>query len=117
LATELLISFPDEPLSDAGTNVADLKDHLAMVAPAVEADQRRTDGSTQDMGATLAIVLGAPAVIALAKGIADWLKMRASRPKLVIRNAEGKTILELDNMPSDDVRAILESKIGEAVGR
>jgi hypothetical protein len=117
MATELLITFPEESLNEAGSNVVDLKEHLAMVAPTVETEQRRTDASAQDMGATLAILLGAPAAVALAKGIADWLVMRASKPKLVIRNREGQTILELDNMPSGDVRALLEGKIGAAVGQ
>lgn len=117
LPTQFLISFPDEPVGEAGAAVADLREHLAIVAPAVEADQRRTDASSQDMGATLAIVLGAPAVVALAKGIADWLKMRGSKPRVVIRNAQGEIILELENIPSADVRPLLEGKIGDAVGR
>lgn len=117
MATELLISFPDEALSDAGANVVDLKEHLAMVAPAVQTDQRRTDPNSQDMGATLAIVLGAPAVVSLAKGIADWLKMRASKPRITVRNSEGQIILELENISSADVRPLLEGKIGDAVGR
>ncbi len=117
MSTELLISFPDASLDEAGSNVADLKEHLAMVAAGVETEQRRTNAGAQDMGATLAIVLGSSAVVALAKGIADWLKMRASKPKLVIRNHEGQPILELDNMSTEDVRALLEGKIGDAVGQ
>ncbi len=117
MSTELLISFPDESLDEAGSNIADLKEHLAMVAAGIETHQRRADPNAQDMGATLAIVLAAPAVVAVAKGIADWLKMRAAKPKLVIRNKEGQSILELDNMSTGDVRALLEGKIGDAVGQ
>lgn len=117
MATELVISFPDEPPSTAGENITDLKKHLQMVAPEVEASQERTDTNSQDMGTTLAIILAAPAVVSLAKGIADWLAMRGSKPKVTIRDSKGNTILELDNMPSRDVRILLEGKIGEAVGQ
>ena len=116
MTTEFTIGFVDANSADAGTYAADLKDHLAMVAPDVQARQLRTDPHAMDMGATLGIVLAAPAIVALAKGIADWLKMRGSKPKLVIYR-DGKKLIELDNMPGDDVFELLEGKLGEVVGK
>ena len=117
MGTELLISFPDVSLPDAGSAAEDLKRHLEMVSPDVEVEQRRTDSDSQDMGATLAIVLAGPAVVALAKGMADWIRMQANKPEVVIRNGEGKEILRINDMPSGDLRALLEGKIGDAIGR
>jgi hypothetical protein len=117
MGTELLISFSDVTLDEAGSNAEDLKRHLEMVAPAVQAEQRRTDNHAQDMGATLAVILAGPAVVALARGIADWIRMQAKKPGLVIKNSQGKEILRINDMSASDLRALLESKIGDAVGQ
>jgi len=119
MGTELLISFSDVSLDEAGSNAEDLKRHLEMVAPGVEAEQRRTDSRAQDMGAILAIILAGPAVVAVAvaKGIADWIRMQGKKPGLVISNSEGKEILRIDDMSSGDLRALLEGKIGDTVGK
>jgi hypothetical protein len=117
MGTELLISFSDVSLDEAGSNAEDLKRHLEMVAPGVEAEQRRTDSRAQDMGAILAIILAGPAVVAVAKGIADWIRMQGKKPGLVISNSEGKEILRIDDMSSGDLRALLEGKIGDTVGQ
>ena len=62
MKTELLISFSEVSLDEAGSNAEGLKRHLEMVAPGVEAEQRRTDSRAQDMGAILAIILVAPVI-------------------------------------------------------
>jgi hypothetical protein len=117
MGTELLISFSEVSLDEAGSNAEALKTHLEMVAPGVEAEQRRTDSRKQDMGAILVIILAGPAVVAVAKGIADWIRMQGKKPGLVISNAEGKEILRIDDMSSGDLRALLEDKIGDTVGQ
>jgi hypothetical protein len=117
MGTELLISFSDVSLDEAGSNAEDLKRHLEMVAPGVEAEQRRTDSRAQDMGAILAIILAGPAVVAVANGIADWIRMQGKKPGLVISNSEGKEILRIDDISRGDLRALLQGKIGDTVGR
>lgn len=117
METEFFITFPNEGPNIAGENVIDLQKHLAAVAPNVNLDRKKTDNNSQDIGTILTVILAGPAVVALAKGISDWLAKQASKPKLIIRDGQGNTIVELDNMPSKDVRALLEGKLGEAVGR
>lgn len=117
MGTELLISFADVSLDEAGSNVEDLKSHLEVVAPGVMAEQRRTDDRAMDMGATLAIMLAGPAVVAVARGIADWIRMQGKKPRMVIRNSEGKEILLIDDMSAKDLRTLLEGKLGDAVGQ
>jgi hypothetical protein len=118
MGTELLISFSAVSLNEAGSDAEDLKRHLEMVAPGVEVEQRRADSRAQDMGAILAIILAGPAVVAVSKGIADWIRMQGKKkPGLVISNSEGKEILRIDDMSSGDLRALLEGKIGDTVGQ
>jgi len=118
MATELTLSLEDVSLAEASAFVDDLRQHLTTVTPGVRATARRADPNAQDMGSTLVLVLGAPAVVALAKGIADYLRMRQeSKAKLIIRDVAGNVLVEIHNVRSADVRAVLEGKLGDAVGR
>lgn len=66
----------DDP-ARATRDAASLRDHLLEAVPeGLGATLEKDDRSTQDMGATLAIVLGGPALVAVAQGIADWLRRR-----------------------------------------
>jgi len=40
-----------------------------------------------DLGTTVVLVLGTPAVLALAKGIADWIRKKGD-PQLVIKKGD-----------------------------
>ncbi len=118
MATELMLTFETETAAQANQYAADLAQHLKAAAPAVDARQRRTDPNAQDFGASIVLILGAPAVVALAKGIADWLRMsQTAKSKLVIRDKNRNTVIEIDNARSSDLRALLEGKLGDAVGR
>jgi hypothetical protein len=118
MPAELLITFETTDLALANENAEALAQHLGMTAPMVRTEIRRSDPNAQDLGASLVLVLGAPAIVALAKGIADWLRMQQlPQSKLVIRDREGIAIVEIDNARSCDIRALLEGKLGEAIGR
>lgn len=115
---ELFLGFESVSVAEANEHAANLMEHLMLVAPGCQADQHRTARNAQDFGATLVLVLGAPAVVAVAKGISDWLRMREmAGSKVVIRDKDGNIVVELNNIRSADVRALLESKLGDAVGR
>ena len=118
MTTELLLSFETDNLALANENADALAQHLQMAAPTVTTERRRSDPNAQDFGATLVLILGTPAIAALAKGVADWLRMNQdANAKLVIRDKQGHAIVEIDNVRSGDVRALLEGRLGEAVGR
>lgn len=116
METELILSFDTESTADGNIDVEDLQRHLELVAPAVRTEQCRSDADAQDLGATLVLILGTPAIIAFAKGVADWLRMR-EKTSLVIRDRKGNTIVELKDARSTDVRALLEGKLGDVIGR
>ena len=66
--------------ADAGAaarEAASLRRHLLDLASIdIEVAVEKDDANTQDMGATLTIALSAPAIVAVAQGIADWLRKR-----------------------------------------
>ncbi len=79
---ELKISFPDKDTPEANELASELQKEIQMMGEPVEVKRVREREDTLDFGATLAIILAAPAVIEfmkgpgleIAKGIAAWMK-------------------------------------------
>ena len=102
----LFVRFEDLSGSEAGVEARNLQTMLRESAPDVDATLQRERGDTQDMGATLILLLGTPAAIALAKGVSAYIRQRGARPgKLVFeqRNADGspKNTLTVDASSAD----------------
>ena len=73
------------------------------VAPDVDVTLTKDDATNQDFGATLVLVLGTPAVLALANGIASYLKR--DRGQITIF-ADGKVVA--DKISGNDAARIAE---------
>lgn len=58
---------------------------------ASQVKREKADASSQDLGSTLVLVFGSGAAIALAKGLADWLRSHR-KAKLEIRTPAGEVI-------------------------
>lgn len=71
-----LVKFPDSEIADANELADDLERDLCDEVPDADFTRRRSDPLSQDFGATLLIVLGAPGVVALAKGVQAWMAKR-----------------------------------------
>jgi hypothetical protein len=104
-------------LTSAAANQAalELADVLrASVGPDGSVEIAKTDNRTQDMGATLVLLLGTPAAIAIAKGIHDYISKRGSR--VVIETPEGSVIATGDAAKNIDIaktaEAIRKKKVG-----
>ncbi len=87
-ASELRIRFPDLTPAEAGRAASELQGLVrAATAGRVDTALRKERSDTQDAGTILAIVLGAPAVVALANriagGIGDYLGRLNSRVEIV----------------------------------
>ena len=91
--------------ADANRYAEELRDTLRGSTSGVEVERRRADNSTQDFGATLVIILGTPAVIALANAFRDWINRR-DNAKLTIKTPDGEVVLE--NVTAKDAHKIME---------
>jgi hypothetical protein len=85
-STKFEIQFPETPPVDAGRLAQDLVD-LIQGEAGVEAHTARSSKDAMDLGTTVVLVLGTPAVLALAKGIADWIRKKGD-PQLVIKKGD-----------------------------
>src|SRR6266851_5226203 len=93
--TELLIAF--EGLDGAEANVAAQSLNDAIVGLGEEdlnVTNRKDGEGTQDFGATLVLVFGTPVAIALARGIAGWMRQRGGMTHVVLRDKNGRELLK-----------------------
>jgi hypothetical protein len=66
-----------EDAAEATREAASLRKHLLdEVASDLSIELVKENANTQDMGATLVLALGTPTAIAVAQGIADWIRAR-----------------------------------------
>ena len=74
--------------ADEGSRAARLRNALLDASPDVRVDVKKDDPTTQDFGATLILVLGAPAVVAVAKGIQAYLSRERAGTLVIKRGGE-----------------------------
>jgi hypothetical protein len=67
------IRFDNVSVADAATKAAQLRETLLQTGADLTARLEKHDSTTQDFGTTLVLVLGTPAALAIAKGIANYL--------------------------------------------
>ncbi len=100
---EFMISFPEENVARGNVLAPDLREAVLDSHPDVEATVKRSDPGSMDFGTTLAVVLSGKAIIAVAKGIQEWLKahrrvtVKIERPDgtIVAENLTGGQALDL----------------------
>jgi len=98
----LLIRFDNMSTADANLAAAELRKKLrASMGSQVSIDQIKENEETQDFGGTLAVVLGTPFALALAKGVADYISKRGCR--VVLETPEGRVIATGDAAANIDV--------------
>jgi hypothetical protein len=100
-AQNFKIRFEGLSVAEAGNKAEGLRRDLLEVSPDVRVKIEQEDPSNQDFGATLVLILGAPAAVALAKGVADYLRRVGGK---ITIEADGKIIGE--NISGDDIGKI-----------
>ena len=98
-----LIKFEKTSVSEAGTLAEDLRQVILDAHPDTSAARRRDDSSSMDFGTMLEVMLAAPAIIAVAKGVQAWLErhhavtLRVEKPDgtLIAENLTPKRAVEL----------------------
>ena len=95
-----IIKFDNASDAEANRYASELRDMLLDAASDVEVDRRRDNPDTQDFGATLVLVLGAPAIVAIATALGNWLTLHR-RAGITIKTANGEIVGT--NLTSKDV--------------
>ena len=105
--TEVVLKFSGvDGVSQANVFAKGLRDAIKDEAPEAHVEQRRDNKENQDFGATLAIVLAGPAIVAIAKGIQQWLT-RHHGVTLEITTTDGKVIAQ--NVTAKNVVEIIQA--------
>ncbi len=98
----LLIRFDNMSTADANRAADELRRQLrGAMGSEVSIDRIKENQETQDFGGTLAIVLGTPFALALAKGVRDYIAKRGCR--VVLETPEGRVIATGDAAANIDV--------------
>jgi len=94
-------------------NAADLRSLIEQIAAKqnlskqINIDQKKDRSDTQDFGATLIVVLGTPAAIAIAKGVHDFIAKIGDR--VTIKHPNGEVIATGDAAKNIDIAATIKS--------
>jgi hypothetical protein len=100
-----MIRFEGMPPSDAGLAAENLLRSLRYSNPTFVGKRVRTDPEAMDFGSVLAVALAAPAVVELAKGIANWLA-RTHSSRVTIVGPDGVAIAE--NIGAGEAAALVQ---------
>jgi hypothetical protein len=101
---EFEIRFEDVSAQEATIKARRLEQDLLGIAPEVSVRVAKDDPTSQDFGATLVLLLGTPAVIAVANGIASYLQR--DRAKITI-SKNGEVVAE--GLTGEDAARIAEA--------
>ncbi len=100
-----IIKFDNVSDAEANRYASELRDTLLDAALDVEVDRKRDNPDTQDFGATLILVLGAPAVVAIAKALGNWLTLHR-QIGITIKTTNGEIVGT--NLTSKDALKLAE---------
>ena len=102
--SQLRITLPDVPASEAQNLLNDLK--AALAVNGIESQAARTDPTSQDFGSVLVLVLGTPTIIIAAKALLAWVKKTNAT---TLRIEDGDRRLIATNLESVDAPALAEA--------
>lgn len=105
-----IVTFEEVSPADAQRYAEELQNALLDTAPDITVQRRRENPLTQDFGATLILILGAPAVVAVVKAIGDWLTLR-NRASLTWKTADGELMVQ--NITSKNVAELAQFLVGK----
>ena len=88
-----VITFDTASDADANRYTEELRQVLLDASPDIQVRRRRDDPHTQDFGATLVLVLGAPATMAIVTAIGNWLTLR-NRASITIKKTDEEIVVQ-----------------------
>jgi hypothetical protein len=106
-----MLNFDGADVAEANRYAEDLRRDLLEAESTLSVERVRTDATTQDFGATLVLVLGAPAVVAAVAAIKAWL-VRNNQASVSVWTRDGKVVAS--GLESKDVPEIVSAIRGTA---
>jgi hypothetical protein len=103
---QVTITFGGKTPDKAGQLAESLKKDM-MALPDVSAEVRRDSPDPQDFGATLVLILAAPAVVVLANAVRDWAR-RTETGEIIINGNR------VTNARSEDAAEIIRAIKGDS---
>jgi hypothetical protein len=103
--TQFVLKFHDATVAEANRYAADLASVLRTIHPGVLVSQQRDRIDTQDLGSTIALILGTGSATVVAHGIAAWLSRHTGATVEI--SANGAVIAS--NLDSRDAARIAEA--------
>lgn len=100
-----LLSFKGVSEAEANRYAEELQEALLDATDEIAVQRQRENPLAQDLGGSLVLILGTPAVVAVVRAIGNWLQKRHSA-SLTIVTAEKKIIAE--NLTNKDAAHLLE---------
>lgn len=87
-----------------------LTDHLREITGVENAERMKRSENTMDLGTIISVVATSGATLALAQGIADWLRSRRSTKLVIERDPSTNSIkVTVDNIDPESSKQIIES--------
>jgi hypothetical protein len=102
----LTLRFDGCDLSDANRYAEDLRRTLLEAEPRLSVERVRADATAMDFGATLVLVLAAPAVVAAVEAIKVWL-VRNNQASVSVWTKDGKVVAQ--GLESKDVPSVVSA--------
>ena len=104
--TPIVVAFPESSDAEANRLAGLLANELKDYDGLLTVEQRRVRADTQDMGTTVAIVLGSASITAVARGIAAWVARTGTI--LEIGKDGGVTAKNIDGRDLEGIMKALE---------
>ena len=111
--TTFILEIENESPEQTAAYLDELRETILDNSKDVTVEKYRDKSSKQDFFTGLAVVLGTPAVIALAKAIGEWLKLRRSAA-ITIKTHDDQLVVQ--NLTSDQATGLAE-KFLEKISR
>ena len=99
-----LLSFDGVSPAEANRYAEELRQVLLDATDEIDVQRKRENPLAQDLGASLALIMGTPALVAAVQAIGNWLQKRHSA-SLTIVTAEKKIVAE--NLTNKDAAQLL----------
>ncbi|MFC4706793.1 effector-associated constant component EACC1 [Paraburkholderia caffeinitolerans] len=108
-ANEYCFSVAAESERDADVHARALADSLREITGVMQAEREKQNKNTMDLGVIINILATSGATVALAKGVADWLRSHRACKLTIERDVTANSIkATVENIDPDSAKRIIE---------